>query len=203
MRTAISATLVVLLGLSGGVSRADLPLQAFSADIIRRNAGGTVTAPPAKLHVRDFKTRIDTPDVAGGFFLTDAAAGTAFFVRSGRRVFMDAKQSTPLTRIFIRVDPRDPCPQWQAAALAAGTANADDRLCEAIRAAAVVDPILRFPIKWQSPDGGTIVLENIRREAQPADLFVVPAGYRKFDPQDLVERMKHSDVWAEPAPTER
>ena len=194
----VSALLMALYSAAGC---ADSP-QAFSADIVRYDGDGVAVGPPAKLRVSDSKTRIDTPEAAGGFFLSDATAGTALFIRFAQHVFMDAKQSTPLTRVFVRVDSRDPCRQWQAAALIAGTASAETWRCESIRDAAVIDPVLQFPVKWHSPDGGTMALENIRVEAQPSELFVVPAGYQKLDPQGLVERIKHSDVWA-PAREER
>ena len=195
MPITIRAAIVLSMALYGATGHADPP-PAFSADIVKRNLHGAVAGPPGKLRVLQDKIRIETPDVAGGFFLADAAAGTALFVRLGQPIFMDAKQSTPLTRIFVRVDPGDPCRQWQAAALTAGTAAADTWRCATTQDAVVIDSVLQFPVKWRSPDGGTVQLENIRREFQPAELFAVPAGYRKLDPQALVERIKHSDVWA-------
>jgi hypothetical protein len=57
---------------------------------------------------------------------------------------------------------------------------------------------LEFPIKLRAADRTTITLEHIRIGAQPADLFSVPAGYRKWDPRELIERIKQSDVWAAP-----
>ena len=189
------ALFFLLLVLHAG-SRAQTPPQQFAADIVKRDSAGAVVGPAAKLYVSDLKTRIEESEASGGYFITDAQAGTALFVRSAQHVFMDAKQSTPLTRIFVRVDPRDPCRQWQAAALVAGIPGAGNWRCDVVKAAATIDPELRFPIKWQSPDGGTFVLENIRTAAQPADLFAVPAGYRKLDPRALIEQIKHSDVWA-------
>jgi hypothetical protein len=185
----------LLLVLDAG-SRAQTSPPQFSADIVNRDSAGVIVGPAAKLYVSDLKTRIDSPAAAGGFFITDAQAGTALFVRPAQRIFMDAKQSTPLTRIFIRVDPREPCRQWQAAAHIAGIAGAGNWDCDDVKDATLIDPGLQFPVKWQSPDGGAFVLENIRTEVQPADRFVVPAGYRKLDPQALIEQIKHSDVWA-------
>jgi hypothetical protein len=178
---------------------AQSPPQNFSGDIVRRDSNGAVIGSVARLRVSEFKTRIDMPEVSGGFFVTDAIAGTALFVRPAQRIFMDARQSTPLTRIFVRVDPDNPCKQWVAAALIAAIRASDDWRCEAVSTATVINPVLRFPIKWRTPDGGTVVLENVRSEAQPAELFAVPAEFRKLDPQALIERIKHSDVWAPPA----
>jgi hypothetical protein len=195
LTSAASVGLLLMLSASAP-SGAGSPERDFSADIVKRDAAGAMLGLPAKLSVSGFKTRIDTPDAAGGFFLTDSAAGTAFFIRSAQRLYVDAKQSTPLTRIFVRVEPRDPCPQWQAAAEIADSSSRDKWQCEPTKEAAVIDPVLHFPVKWRSPNGETVVLENIRIEAQPPDLFGIPAGYHKLDPQALIERIKHSDVWA-------
>jgi|HubBroStandDraft_5_1064220.scaffolds.fasta_scaffold258676_1 hypothetical protein len=198
-RICVSGALLTML--YGAASHADSP-PAFSADIVKRDARGAAVGPPGKLRVRDGKTRIDTPDAEDGFFLTDSTAGTAVFVRSAQPVFMDAKQSTPLTRVFVRVDPHDPCPQWRAASLIADAASAKTWHCAATQEAARIDSALQFPIAWRTPDGGTVRLENIRREVPPAELFAVPAGYRKLNAEALLERIKHSDVWA-PAPDGR
>jgi hypothetical protein len=153
--------------------------------------------------------------------------GAALFVGTTQRVFMDAKQSTRLTQIFVPVDPHDPCPQWRVAAQNAGVPGAaGDWRCTRGAAAGAragagsgsasgtieyrvdspdqnfslrwIDPRLEFPVKVKAADGGTIALENVRVEAQPASLFTIPAGFRKFDPQGLIDRIKHSDVWAGP-----
>ena len=44
-------------------------------------------------------------------------------------------------------------------------------------------------------DGSTITAENVRDEPQPAQLFEIPPGFRKFDPLNLIQRIKQSDVW--------
>ena len=38
-------------------------------------------------------------------------------------------------------------------------------------------------------------VEVVRLEPQPAQLFEIPPGFRKFDPQLVIERIKQSDVW--------
>jgi hypothetical protein len=196
MLTGFPASAMLLVSLCSVACAADLPPQAFSADIVKRDAGGATVGPSARLRVWDTKIRIDAPDAAGAFFLTDSAARTAFFVRPAQHLFMDAKQSTPLTRIFVRVDPRDPCAQWQSAASIAGEADAATWRCRATLDAVMIDPLLQFPTQWRGPDGITVRLENIRVEYQPTELFVVPAGYQRLDPSALLERIKRSDVWA-------
>jgi len=43
-----------------------------------------------------------------------------------------------------------------------------------------LDPKLRFPVKWQDKNGGG-ELRNIQEGSQPASLFEIPAGYKKFE----------------------
>jgi hypothetical protein len=196
--------------------------QQFSADLVASHADGTAAASAGKLRVSEGKVRIETPDLADGFFLIDGIGRAAYFARPAQRIFMDARQSSRLTRIFVPVDPADPCRQWQTMAQVAGAAEAGDswrceRLGEGVidgrRAAAYqailpsgkhfvgwIDPELKFPLRILMEDGATIAVRNIQQEPQPKALFEIPASFRKFDPQALIERIKQSDVWVEPLP---
>jgi hypothetical protein len=60
-----------------------------------------------------------------------------------------------------------------------------------------VDASLNFVTRAEDVGGETVEVTNIHEGPQPAALFDVPAGYRKFDPQQLIDRIKHSDVWVE------
>ncbi len=216
VRRASAVLQLALLGCAG--SLAEVEPQAFSADIVSLNAGGE---PPggatARLYAADHKARIEIGGTPEGFFLSDTDAGTALFVRSAQRIYLDARQSTPLTRIFVWLDPHDPCRQWQAAAATAGVASSGTWRCELIERAIVnqqetieysvvtpdrqtsygwVNPTIGFPVKWQAADGKVFVLKNIQLQAQPPSLFSIPPDYRKLDPQALIDRIKHSDVWA-------
>jgi hypothetical protein len=205
---------------SAGASRGFSPTYEFSADIVSRDADGVSVGNAGRLYVANRMVRIETPEASAGFFIIDGAAGTAFFVQPTQQVFMDAKRSTRLKQIFVPVDPHDPCRQWQAAAKNAGVSSAGgDWRCGRIDTSIIdgrrtieyrvvspdqkpsrgwVDPDLEFPIKLRAADGTTIALEHIRVEAQPASLFAMPPGYRKSDPQALIDRIKHSDVWVGP-----
>jgi hypothetical protein len=204
------------LSLSGGGASAESPAQEFSADIVTRDAAGSTLGTGARLYVANRKVRIETPEAPAGFFLIDGDAGTAFFVQPAQRVFMDAKQSTRLTQIFVPIDRDDPCRQWRAAANNVGMPGGGDGWRCGRADAGVgqrgtveyrvvfpghessqrwIDPELEFPVKQRAADGTTTILEHIRIEAQPATLFAVPPGSRKFDPQALIDRIKHSDVW--------
>ena len=192
----------------------------FSADIVSRDAAGTAIGAVAKLYVRNHMVRIEAPDAAAGFFLINGDAGTAQFVRPAQQLFMDASQSSRLTQIFVPVDAKEPCRQWQAAASNAGVAGAagewrcerteeeiiDGRRAVQFRVSSPVSPSsrrwidsdLEFPVKLLASDGTTIALENIRVEAQPANRFTIPPAFRNFDPRALIERVKRSDAWVDP-----
>ncbi len=190
----------------------------FSADIVSHDASGAVIGTSGRLYTANGKVRIESSAAPAGFFLTDGATAPALFVRPRQRLFMDARQSTPLTRIFLPVEVSDPCGQWQAAATMAGVASAAaDWHCQHTKSQkgiveyTITSPnhevtqgwvakALGFPVKWQASDGTTFTLEHIRVEAQPPALFTIPADYRKSDPQALIDRIKHSDVWAAPPP---
>jgi hypothetical protein len=188
--------------------------QQFSADLVRRQ--GDTMAPAGKLSVLDDKVRLETPELADGFFLVDGAKPVAYFVRPATRIYMEARQSSRLTRLFVPVDPDEPCRQWQAMARLAGAEDQGDWRCErmgediingrrvtAYRAVSAlneqilgwIDPEYRFPLQIKTQDGAVITVENIRDRPASAQPLEIPEGFRKFDPQALIERIKQSDVW--------
>ena len=199
------------LSASGAVSA---QAQQFSADIVTRH--DDVSAPSGRLSVLDGRVRIETAELPDGFFLVDTMKPSAWFVRPGARLYMDAKQSSQLTRLFVPVDPDAPCRQWQAMASVAGLSGQGEWRCErtgeetidghgtvAFRALSGtgegfvgwIDRERRFPLRIKTDDGTLIALERIKDEPQPASSFELPAGYGKFSPEALVERIKQSDVW--------
>ncbi len=205
--------------LAGCLFGGPVQAQQFSADLVTTPAKDGATARPARLRVRDDKVRIETPDFPDGFFLMEAT-DRAYFARPSLRTFMDARQSSPLTQWFVSVDPGDPCRQWQAMAQLAGTAGdgegwhcepagqdkIDGRRADKFHVTAPpnrditgwVDPELRFPVKIRLDENSTVSVVNIQQQPQSAQLFEIPPGFRKFDPQLLIERIKQSDVWVEP-----
>jgi hypothetical protein len=206
--------------MSAGVFAPSAHASEFSADIVSRDAAGAVIGAVAKLFVRNHMVRIETPEVSGGFLLINGDAGTAQFVRPAQQLFMEAKQSSRLTQIFVPVDTKEPCRQWHAAASNAGVARAagewrceriEDEIIDGRRAVQFrvsspvspssrrwIDSDLEFPLKLLASDGTTIALEHILVEAQPANRFAIPPGFRNFDPRALIERVKHSDAWVDP-----
>jgi hypothetical protein len=197
-----------------GVSAQAFTARDFSADIVIRDAAGLAAAGTGgRLFVANRTVRIETSEVAG-YFLVYGETGAALFVRPAQRLFMDAKQSSRLTQLFVPIDPKDPCRQWRAAAKNADSATGwscdrtprtpDERGTIEYHVNSTgqgtsqlwIDPLLEFPVKLRAADGSTIELEHIRVEAQPAALFEIPPGFQKMDPQGLIDRIKRSDVWA-------
>lgn len=210
----LRACLLALIGSAfAGVAAS---AQEFSADLVARQGEKAVRV--GSLRVAEGKVRIETSDFADGFFLVDEAKPAATFVRPGAKVFMDARRSSPLTQMFVPVDPDEPCRQWRAMALLAAPVDADKWQCECNGEGAVgdrkadiyrvtasgvsfvgwVDRERRFPLQIRTADGATIVVENIRDEPQPAQSLEIPPGMRRFDPQALIERIRQSDVWVAP-----
>jgi hypothetical protein len=187
----------------------------FSADIVD-GAG----RPVGRVFVADERARIESRDFPDGFFLVDGAAHAAWFVRPAQRLFMAARQSSRLTRLFVPLDAADPCARWQAMAATAGVTGAhgawrcetlggepiDGVDTEKVRAtppgqaafSAWIAPGLRLALRLETADGGVLALAHLVRAPQPAALFAIPSDCRYFDPARLIERLKQSDVWVEP-----
>jgi hypothetical protein len=198
--------------LAGGFAPA--MAQQFSADIVMTRDGGIV--PAGRLSVRDGRVRIETPELPNGFLLVDVAKPSAYFVRPATHIYMDARQSSRLSQLFVPVDPDEPCRRWQAMAELAGAAGQAEWRCEhagqeeikgrdaeMVRVTSAeprefvawIDRERRFPLRIKTAEGAVIALEHIRDEAQPAPLFELPPDARKFSPEALIERIKQSDVW--------
>jgi hypothetical protein len=194
--------------------------EEFSADIVTTGAPAASAPRVGKIYVQNDEIHIAIPDLPAGFFLLDAARPSAYFVEPAGKLFMDAKQTSPLTQILVPLDPNDPCPRWRTMAVAAGATDANGSwTCQSIGKDSLdgrnvllyrtftswrrtnliwIDPQLKFPLRIRSDDGTTVDLKNLREGPQEASLFALPATYRKFDPQVLINRIKQSDVWVEP-----
>ncbi|WP_051386733.1 hypothetical protein [Bradyrhizobium sp. ARR65] len=208
--------LISLLPSAGVFAEGQQP--TFSDKLVIKQ-GNASPAPAGQLLVSAEKVRIETPDLPDGFFLIDAARPSAYFVRPAMRVYMEARQTSRLTSLFVPVDPDDPCRRWQMMAHLAGVTEHNDWHCErlgeetiggrsAIAYRAVsgsddqflgwIDPLLKFPVRVQTKDGTVIATDDVREEMQPASLLELPSDFRKFDPAMLVKQIKQSDVWVEP-----
>jgi hypothetical protein len=218
MWTGVAVALGFLL-FGGAIAQA----QQFSADLVMVGHDGDAPTPAGWISASGNKVRLEAPELADGFFLIDGERPSAYFVRPKARIFMAARQSSRLAILFVPVDPANPCRQWQAMAKLAGIAEQGDWHCErageetigtqnTIRYRAVsgsgqefsgwIDPARKFPLRIKTEDGAIVTAENIRDEAQPADLFEMPVGLRRFDPRALIEKIKQSDVWVD-GPTDQ
>lgn len=191
----------------------------FSADIIATDAAGKPTAALGKVYMSDDKARIETKNLSDGFFVVDAKKDTAYFVRPEKKIFMDAKQSSPLTQVLVPLDPQAPCQKFEAMAINAGlTENEGQWLCNRqsdpsaepglITYSAIspkqkhstikIDLDLKALVSSQPESEEGFVLKNIQKGPQKPELFDIPIEYKKFDPRQLIEVLKKSDVWVEP-----
>jgi hypothetical protein len=189
----------------------------FSADLIGTNAAGKPDAQSGKIIVANSNIRIEAPDDPKDFFIVQGDRSAAYLVRPAQHLYMDAAQSSLLTQLLVPVDPNDPCRQWQVMATISGAAAKGGQWrCERLGAEKIdgrdtvryratsplnqssdswIDRGLGFPIRFIMADGTRIDLANIRQGPQAAGLFEVPADYNKFDPRQLIDRIKQSDVW--------
>lgn len=227
-RSRMSRTTSTAVGLATAVFIAVLAphvasAQQFSAELLRRDAAGQISK--GRLLVAGDKIRIEAPDLQTGFFLIRTDAKTAYFVQLDRRVFMDARQSSILTELLVPIDPDAPCQQWQQMAEISGSATGGAAWqCNRIgtethdghtivkydmtsprgkRYSGWIDPQLRYVVRFEADDGSTTELTNVQEVRQPDDAFMIPSGLRKFDPMQLMELVKHSDVWVDPAKDSR
>jgi hypothetical protein len=211
----VSSCMLLGLASAGAVARA----QTFSADLVTRNVGVQPNG-QGRVYVSGGKVRIETPGFGDGFFMVDSARSAAWFVRPRQRLFMDARQSSPLTQLLVPVDPDDPCRQWQVMETIAGAADGGGEWrCDLLgreivegretmkylarsgpnrRSYRWIDPQRQFPVRLESEDGAIVALEQIVDAPQPSSLFELPPDYHRFDPIQLIEQIKRSDVWVEP-----
>jgi hypothetical protein len=211
---------VVLLALTGIVLSTIRPAQAqqFSAQLVSSNVIGKVASASGRIYVADRRVRIETAEFPDSFLIVDTAVPVAYLVRPAQRIFMESKQSSRLTWLFVPLDPADPCSEWQVMAEVAGMSDTPRWRCVAQgresvegrsavkfvitsprgHSAGWIDPQLKFPIKIVSEDGVVLALKNINESPQPADIFEFPRNYKKFDPRLVIERLKHTDAWVEP-----
>ena len=212
----LQATICVFFLLLGSMSASALQ---FAADIIQIDKNGTRNS--GKVYVLDGRVRIEIANFPDGFFLIDGA--NAYFVRRSNRTYMEARRSSPLTRLLVSIDPDQPCRRWQEMAWRVGFSNQDETWqCERIAEQTVagrsaleyrvrsstrtelmsarIDIELGFPLELRLNDGTDISVSNLRKDQQPPELFQIPTGFQRFDPEALIERIKQSDVWVEESP---
>ena len=170
----------------------------FSADIYNDRKGDS----PAKIYFGKDKMRFESADKdprRGGALILDLANQTSTVIMDSQQMYMQVPQQMAKRRMaydFFRTgDAENACADWlQMEANKGGTCHKVGN--ETVNGRNTVkyegtnakgetgfvwlDPKLRFPVKWQGKDGGG-ELRNIQEGTQPASLFEVPAGYKKFE----------------------
>ena len=203
--------------------------QDFSADLVATKDSSHPDVQRGRVFVAGDVARIEVPGFDDGFFIADAGRPRAWFVRPRQALFMDAKQSSPLTQVLVRVDAEAARRTWQSmeeiASVETASGDTDDRAdawrCDLLghemvdgrdtvryvvrsrhsgRSYRWIDPQHEFPIKVEAEDGTMVTLENLADAPQLASMFAVPAGFRRFDPRQLLDQIKQSDVWVAPPP---
>jgi hypothetical protein len=220
-RTLRRLTVAAATGLAACATLIDIAAaQEFSATLVASGAEGMASGARGRINVSGGKVRLETPEIVTGFFLVDAGADTAYFVRPTLHTYMEARQSSLLAQILVPLEPDDPCARWQAIAKLSGAAadggawrcertgeeTLDGHAATTWRAVspqqrtylAWIDRELKFPLRIATSFGTSFSLTDIVQAPQPASLFRLPPNYQKFDPQGLIDRIKQSDVWVEP-----
>jgi hypothetical protein len=201
------------------IAAAPAPPRGFSADIVQYDAAGRPVGTLAHLLAAETRVRIEVQDSTGGYYLIDGSAGTALFVQPAQGFYLAARRSSPLTQIFVPIDPLSPCSQWQRAAIDAGVPHAAESWdCERVGVITIggrealeyrvkaadqsttlrwISCQLGITLGFKAADGSTFRLEHLQAGPPPAGEFAIPHQYRQLDPQGLLERIKQSDVWVE------
>lgn len=197
---AFSGIVVLLSALS---LLAQVPPQ-FSADmkISSKGMGGT-----GKLYVGGQKVRMD---------MSVQGAQTTVITRNDRKVvymlmpnktYMEmstemkgAQKGGPEWRMY---DPANPCADTPGMSCTkAGTGIVSGRLCNkwlftekqsGSRMTVWIDQKTAIPVKSEMSDGSSMELLNIKEGSPSPSLFEVPAGYQKFDMNNMMRNLQQQN----------
>ena len=135
----------------------------------------------------------------GGAVIVDMAKQSWTVLMDERQMYMEMPQQMIGQRVgydfFHAKDVEDACPQWLSMQQNKGgtchkvgnetvngrsTVKYEGTNSKGETGTVWLDPKLRFPVKWQDKSGGG-ELRNIQEGSQPASLFEIPSGYKKFE----------------------
>jgi hypothetical protein len=198
--------------LAGGATQA--AAQQFSADFVsNRGQPSPGDAHPKKVFVSGGKVRMEGVGPRGGALLADAKSNTTLMLMPQQKIYMDMAKMGDMIRVFMPVDPDNPCPQWQKMGEDMRPNNPGEDgnwTCRRIGPETVngrstikyqatspkgeqvsgwIDIKLKVLIKSESAKGHGMELQNIQEGPQQASLFEVPADYRKMDMGQMLQQM--------------
>jgi len=198
-RTHFALVLAVLLLLGMTQLYAQTP-QPFSADFVTTTPQAQKMA--GKWYVAMPKMRLDITSMpqqgpAGGAMsmIADTATQTVYMLIPQQQMYMefrgDNQQSPELRDMLHFKGGSDPCandPEKTCKKL--GTETVNGRSCDkweitdknSKKSTTWLDQKLHFPVKFQGSDGTMMELSNIKEGAPDPALFIIPAGYKAFDP---------------------
>jgi hypothetical protein len=171
--------------------------QEFSADVVDNSAKasskGKIYASKDKLRFEGFRQAAGDP----GAMIINFAAQTADILIPERKMYFESPLQGSTTqrsfKFFRATDAENACDEWQkmvakpgGSCHKLGNEVVNDRSTVKYQGTSAdgtvsyvwIDQKLRFPVKWESKNGGG-ELHNLQEGAQPASLFVVPADYQK------------------------
>jgi hypothetical protein len=190
----------------------------FSADIVDLQKQGTPTQ--ARIYLAKDKIRIESQDQNNnnkdqrnfrgmGVVIMDMANQSFTVLMTQQHMYMEVPaqdmEQRGLYSFFRTGDVENACTDWQkmphnqggtCRKVGSETVNGRNTVkYEGTNSSGDVnqvwlDPKLRFPVKWQSKNGGG-ELRNIQEGGQPASLFEIPAGYTKMDIGGMMQHQPH------------
>ena len=170
--------------------RAQAPPQ-FKADMqMSGPGGGTMNG---KMYVGGTKVRMELG--MGGMsqiMIVDISKKIVYTLMPDQKMYMEMPTDSPGSMRAPKMNPMDPANPCTTAGVTVckrlGTETVNGYPAEkwelkidGQQMTAWIGTKLRLPIKTQGTDGSTMEFRNIVEGAQPANLFVVPAGYQKMD----------------------
>lgn len=181
--------------------------QEFSADVINRTAAGKVSR--SKLYQATNKKRFDsTVELAGGktmemHMIIDLRENLIYLVEPQQKTILvnhvlqlaggaarsGSSGPNPCEELMRSINPMMATQQFQCTRVGSESIRGrsadewqmDSKWLGKGRAYLWVDSQVKSAIKWTLPDGSSGELENIRVGPQPANLFELPADYRRQD----------------------
>jgi len=172
----------------------------FSADLFNNQKP---EGPQAKIFFGKDKARFESVKKdprGGGAVIMDLAKQTWTVVMDERQMYMEMPSQMAKQRVaydFFRTgDAENACSDWLQKAENKGgschkvgnetvngrsTVKYEGTNAKGETGYVWIDPKLRFPVKWQGKNNESGELRNIQEGSQPASLFEIPAGYKKFE----------------------